>query len=1206
MKRIIKVLLAISVVGMLTLSWSHLTSAARNDDGVLSTAVTECLPAINNQVVFIRSGDVWVMNPDGSGQTQLTTIGTVGNPAVSFDGHKIAFTANDGVNAGIFLINADGSGLVYVNQGSSPSFSPDGARIVFTIDPDGPGPNGSQLWVMNVNGSNAMFVSSGSHFVHDPVYSPDGTKIVFWDTAFNLTTFDIWQVNLAGTELTHLTTASGPANNREPAFSPDGSKIVYTCTDGFVICVMNADGSGQTALPVGGPAPSFTSDGTHILAQRQGPTPDLFMVNADGSGPQTVLAENAMSPVTGWHVDSDNDCVYDNADNCPVTYNPDQLDTDGDGMGNVCDADDDNDDVPDTSDNCPLNVNGDQIVFASNRNSSTLEIYKMLSDGTGLMRLTINSVNDLEPVFARDGSRIVFTSKRNDNRNEVYSMKSDGTNVLRLTNVAGDNDSPSYSFDGNSIIYVSLGRHLNIMNADGTGQTLITTPVNVSTPHHPRFNPAGTRIVYDSLEGIGVGAYAHAIYAVNTDGTNHVVLTQRSTTQTDLNPSYSPDGTKIVFTSKRDSNGNGSNEIFLMNPDGTGQTRITNTTDSEGEPTFTPDGTRIGFRNLTSGKFYSIKLDGSDLKLITGSSTLDTAPSYGPQVDSDGDGVGDVCDNCAGANPNQADTDGDGVGDACDNCLTISNPNQADNDHDGIGDVCDPDDDNDGILDTSDNCPFTANANQADNDADGIGDACDPDDDNDGILDEDDNCPLISNPNQADNDKDNIGDVCDPDDDNDGILDTVDNCPLTFNPDQADSDGDGIGDVCDDSLSFNTPTGSNIAIQAPDAKVIFSTVSVAGVTSFSTITTDPKSMPANYYLCEDCVSYDITTTAVYAPPVNVCLGVPEFFADDYFNALNLLHLEGSVFINRTSDHITEANNKRYVCGVVDSLSKFALAFYQAPTTHSGFDYDADGKTDVSIYRPSTGLWYIDRSTDGGLVLQLGNASDKIAPADMDGDGKTDIVVYRQSQGIWYMYNSGDQSYTTTNFGSAEDLPVPADYDGDGYADIANYRPSTGTWWLNRTRDGLIAIQFGASGDIPAPGDYDGDGVSDLVVFRPSNGVWYMQLSSLGEYAIQFGNASDKIVPADYDGDGRMDVAIYRPAQGTWYIVNSSDGQYPVQVFGLATDIPVPGDYDGDGKADVAIFRPSSGQWWLNRTTSGLTVTQFGSNGDKPTPNAFGN
>lgn len=149
------------------------------------------------------------------------------------------------------------------------------------------------------------------------------------------------------------------------------------------------------------------------------------------------------------------------------------------------------------------------------------------------------------------------------------------------------------------------------------------------------------------------------------------------------------------------------------------------------------------------------------------------------------------------------DSDGDGVPDTDDNCPDTPNADQTDTDGDGLGDACDDDDDGDGILDANDNCPLNANADQTDTDGDGQGDACDADDDNDGILDEVDNCPLTANADQADNDGDGMGDVCDPDDDNDGVNDDVDNCPLTANADQADADGDGVGDACDNCPNFS-------------------------------------------------------------------------------------------------------------------------------------------------------------------------------------------------------------------------------------------------------------------------------------------------------------------------------------------------------------------------------------------------------------------
>lgn len=283
------------------------------------------------------------------------------------------------------------------------------------------------------------------------------------------------------------------------------------------------------------------------------------------------------------------------------------------------------------------------------------------------------------------------------------------------------------------------------------------------------------------------------------------------------------------------------------------------------------------------------------------------------------------------------------------------------------------------------------------------------------------------------------------------------------------------------------------------------------------------------------------------------------------------------------------------------MYEFALNAAATP-----FDYDGDRRTDVSTFRPSTGVWYVNQSTAGVIGFGWGIATDKIAPADYDGDAKTDIAVYRPSEGRWYIFNSSTSTVSTSLWGVATDIPAPGDFDNDGKADVAIFRPSDGNWWLNRTTAGTIVHQFGGSGDHPVVGDYDGDGRADIAAFRPSTGVWYIFRSTTGPIGYQFGVGTDKVAPADYDGDGKTDIAVYRPSEGKWYIVNSGSPTYPVHIFGAPTDIPAPGDYDGDGRADIAIFRPSDGNWWINRTTAGLIVQQFGQNGDKPTPNAFGN
>ncbi len=262
------------------------------------------------------------------------------------------------------------------------------------------------------------------------------------------------------------------------------------------------------------------------------------------------------------------------------------------------------------------------------------------------------------------------------------------------------------------------------------------------------------------------------------------------------------------------------------------------------------------------------------------------------------------------------------------------------------------------------------------------------------------------------------------------------------------------------------------------------------------------------------------------------------------------------------------------------------------------DFDGDGKADVSVFRPSSGEWLLNQSTNGFYATQFGLSTDKLTPADFDGDGRTDVAVFRN--GTWYWLNSSDGSFQAAQFGQAGDIPVPFDYTGDGRAELAVYR--VGTWYtLNLANNQFQSVQFGLATDKPVPADYDGDGKADVAVFRPSDGTWYLQRSALGFAGIAFGFGTDKPVPADYDGDGKTDVAVFRPLNGAWYLLQSRDGFAGMQ-FGFGTDLPVPADYDGDGKADIAVFR--DGTWYLQRSQAGFTGVAFGNATDKPAPNAF--
>ncbi|HEX8250727.1 MAG TPA: FG-GAP-like repeat-containing protein, partial [Pyrinomonadaceae bacterium] len=168
-----------------------------------------------------------------------------------------------------------------------------------------------------------------------------------------------------------------------------------------------------------------------------------------------------------------------------------------------------------------------------------------------------------------------------------------------------------------------------------------------------------------------------------------------------------------------------------------------------------------------------------------------------------------------------------------------------------------------------------------------------------------------------------------------------------------------------------------------------------------------------------------------------------------------------------------------------------------------------------------------------IVRLLNNTVPRSTPFDYNGDGISDISVFRPSTGAWYIARPTgvpSQNFDTVQFGANGDVIVPADYDGDGKTDVAVWRPSDGVWYLMQSSAGFRAAQFGANGDIPVPGDFDGDGRANLAVFRPSTGSWYIAratgIPSQNFDTVPFGQNGDKpIAGADFDGDGKADVAV---------------------------------------------------------------------------------
>lgn len=181
--------------------------------------------------------------------------------------------------------------------------------------------------------------------------------------------------------------------------------------------------------------------------------------------------------------------------------------------------------------------------------------------------------------------------------------------------------------------------------------------------------------------------------------------------------------------------------------------------------------------------------------------------------------------------------------------------------------------------------------------------------------------------------------------------------------------------------------------------------------------------------------------------------------------------------NGTLHHTIELLGNKLIVGTSANFlnpnqqSDFGIHRYNLSNTptQSG-DFDGDGFTDVSVFRPASATWFVLRSSDNTTqIFGFGLNGDIPLDGDFDGDGKNDAAIYRPSVGQWWFQRSSDGTTYATQFGLSTDKPVPDDYDKDGKTDIALFRPSTGEWLILRSSSNFttfFAFPFGANGDIP--------------------------------------------------------------------------------------------------------------------------------------------
>jgi len=268
-----------------------------------------------------------------------------------------------------------------------------------------------------------------------------------------------------------------------------------------------------------------------------------------------------------------------------------------------------------------------KIAFVSTRDGNE-EIYVMDADGTNETRLTTDPETepgrDIHPMFSPDGKRLTFTRRPfigGVTEETIYVMDpidvnpadGSGDNLVKLTPAPSPNFMSAYSPDGSQMVFLrqeppGSDNEIWVMDADGTNPVQLTD--NSLLESRPVFSPDGTKIVYArrGLPGTPASIRQLDVYVMNANGTEQTRLT--TSLANDNNPRFSPDGEKIAFESTR----NGSSDIYVMNPNGTGQTPLISYPDStEQFPAFSPDGERLAFTSDRDGneEIYVIDLDGT-------------------------------------------------------------------------------------------------------------------------------------------------------------------------------------------------------------------------------------------------------------------------------------------------------------------------------------------------------------------------------------------------------------------------------------------------------------------------------------------------------------------------------------------------------------------------------------------------------------------
>jgi hypothetical protein len=344
--------------GSATITW---TAAAPNGSAVASYVVTAFPGGQTTTVSGSSLAGVVIGLTNGTNYTfKVVATNAIGpGPASSASNvvvpsnlqAPIVFGSNRTGSNGydIYWMLPDGTGqaplLKRAGADLDPALSPDGSRVVFT----GGSSTTSEIWVMGVDGSGLVQLTANSRVDQSPNWSPDGTQIVFASNMDGGSDLEIYVMNADGTGTPQRLTNNTNVDYL-PDWSPDGARIAFSSNriSNAEIWVMDADGTDPVRLTQNAGTdylPAWSPDGTRIaFSSNQTGNWDVIMMNADGTGQTNLTNASSQDVAAAWSPD------------------------------------------------------GTQLVFQSSRDQSpNYELYRMLPDGTSVVRLTTTSGNETGP-----------------------------------------------------------------------------------------------------------------------------------------------------------------------------------------------------------------------------------------------------------------------------------------------------------------------------------------------------------------------------------------------------------------------------------------------------------------------------------------------------------------------------------------------------------------------------------------------------------------------------------------------------------------------------------------------------------------------------------------------------------------------------------------------------------------------------------------